>query len=615
MFRKNQRHLQPALISNVNDLPVKLRQRLETSWAGTFRQQFCSRLKEEAFAVLYSAVDSRPNVPVNVLVSLDTLKGGFGWSDEELYDKFCYDLQVRYAVGYDNLGDGQFELRTLYNFRRRVSEYNQAHSTNLLQVAFVDITDQQITAFKVHTGQQRMDSTQIASNMLDMSRLQLLVEAVQPLTAAAYSRRAGPNTPHYWRLTWPAVRGTTSTESKADAATDAHLLAVGQVLYRLLTELAQPYGQEPVYQVLQRLFADNFRLAAEGVQPKANAEIGAGCLQSLDDQEASYRRKDDQDYKGYVANLSETCDPANPLQLITHVQVAPNNVDDAVRLCEAVPELKARMPLDTLYADGGYGSSEADEVLLHHRVTLTQSGLRGKAPAADRLSLADHAIEQDETGRPVRLTCAGGQRVPVVSGRSTGFVAYFDPEQCAACPFHTTSQCRAYPGKRDHRFRLLFTQQEVFWAQRRRRCRSLLRDGPNPRAAVEATVRSVKHPFPAGQVPVRGRFRVLGLLIASAAMTNIRRLQRYRAAQAGTPGREPGWRSQRLSDWAWVSGRPARLSTLAASRSGYLAFRQHASVVNVHLFSRESRMNTDSAYSVLSVSIRVNRTCGGCRCP
>lgn len=570
MFRKNQRHLQPALISNVNDLPGKLRERLEASWAGTFRREFFSRLQEEVFAVLYSDKDSRPNTPVNVLVSLETLKGGFGWSDEDLYDKFCYDLQVRYAVGYDNLGDGQFELRTLYNFRQRVSAYNQGHGTNLLKAAFVDITDQQITAFKVHTGQQRMDSTQIASNMLDMSRLQLLVEAVRRfhrlLNVAEQAR--------YAEVLAPYLTGSSGHyvyRIKGRAATDAQLQAVGQVLYRLLNELAQPYGQEPVYQVVQRLFADNFRLAAEEVQPKANAEIGSGCLQSLDDQEASYRRKDDQDYKGYVANLSETCDPANPVQLITNVQVAPNNVDDAVLLCEALPEIKARMALDTLYTDGGYGSPAADEVLVAQRVTLTQSGLRGKAPAADKLSLADHAIELDETGHPLRLTCVGGQTVPVVSGRSTGFGAYFDPALCAACPFHTTGQCRAYPGKRDPRFRLLFTQQEVFWAQRRRRCRSLRRDGANPRAAVESTVRSVKHPFPAGQVPVRGRFRVLGLLIASAAMTNIRRLQRYRAAQAGTAGRKPGWRSQHLSGLAWDSGLPTRLSTWAAARFRLLA--------------------------------------------
>ena len=149
MFRSNKRHLQPALISSVNELPEKQRRRLEASWAGTFRGQFFSRLKEEAFAVLYADVPSRPNVPVNVLVSLDTLKAGYGWSDEELYDHFLYDLQVRYAVGYESLAEGDFELRTLYNFRRRLSQYNLEHGVNLLQTAFADITDQQITALAV----------------------------------------------------------------------------------------------------------------------------------------------------------------------------------------------------------------------------------------------------------------------------------------------------------------------------------------------------------------------------------------------------------------------------------------------------------------------------------
>ena len=54
MFRSNQRHLQPALISNVNELPEKRRRRLEESWAGTFRREFFSRLKEDAFGVLFS---------------------------------------------------------------------------------------------------------------------------------------------------------------------------------------------------------------------------------------------------------------------------------------------------------------------------------------------------------------------------------------------------------------------------------------------------------------------------------------------------------------------------------------------------------------------------------
>jgi len=78
MFRKNSRHLQPVLISNVNDLPEKHRKRLESSWAGVFyRETFC-RLDERPFEVLYADFPSRPNIPVNVLVGLESLKADFG---------------------------------------------------------------------------------------------------------------------------------------------------------------------------------------------------------------------------------------------------------------------------------------------------------------------------------------------------------------------------------------------------------------------------------------------------------------------------------------------------------------------------------------------------------
>jgi len=93
-------------------------------------------MKEETFSVLYSDLPSRPNVPVNVLVGLEALKAGFGWSDAELYDHYCYDLQVRYALGYDRLGDGDFEIRSLYYFRQRLSQYNAKTGETRLELEF-----------------------------------------------------------------------------------------------------------------------------------------------------------------------------------------------------------------------------------------------------------------------------------------------------------------------------------------------------------------------------------------------------------------------------------------------------------------------------------------------
>lgn len=561
MFRKNKRHLQPPLISSVSQLAAKHRQRLDNSWAGEFYREFFSRLKEEPFAALYADVPSRPNIPVNVLVGLETLKAGFGWSDEELYDHFTYDLQVRYALGLHELGQGDFELRTLYNFRQRLSHFNQQHATNLLAQAFVDITDQQLLAFQVNTRQQRMDSTQVASNILDASRLQLLVEAVQRLWRVLHEADQA----RYQADFAPYVRhasGQYVYRVKGRPATIEHLQQIGQLLARLLTDLAPGYSQEPVYQICQRFLADNFNLVPTGLQPKANAEISAGCLQSLDDLEASYRLKAGQAYKGYVANVTETCDPDNPLQLITSLQVAPNTTQDSTLMVEAVPALKARMPLDTLHTDGAFPSPAGDEVLLAQQVTQIQTAVRGVPPDPQHFGLADYTFALDAAGVPEQITCPAGQTGRIRWGREgSALVADFDPAVCQTCVFHQTGRCRAKPGRRDVCFHLDFYLDEVRTAQRRQTCQAQKLTGNNLRVAIEATMRLIKHPFPAGKLPVRGLFRVTCLLLGVASMTNVRSLHRYRHAQPAKRGRST------IPEPENTTGQPSALSFwLAAGR-------------------------------------------------
>ncbi len=52
MFKKNKKHLQPALISSASELPKKQLELLKGSWASTFYHEFFSRIDEEIFAVL-----------------------------------------------------------------------------------------------------------------------------------------------------------------------------------------------------------------------------------------------------------------------------------------------------------------------------------------------------------------------------------------------------------------------------------------------------------------------------------------------------------------------------------------------------------------------------------
>lgn len=530
MFKKNTQHLQPALISAASELPEKQLKLLKGSWAHSFYHEFFCRIDEAIFADLYSSEPSRPNVPVNVLVGLEVLKAGFGWSDEELYENYCFNLQVRYALGYDRLGDGDFAIRTLYYFRERLSKHYLESGENLLEQAFEQVTDAQLRALQVRTGMQRMDSTQIASNIVDASRLQLLVEAIQRvhriLSAADQQRLAESFEPY--------IKGTAGHYTyrvKGKEAVREHLQQVGTAIYHWLAELQDGYADEPAYQVLERIFAENFNLVEQGVCPKENPELASSSLQSVDDLEATYRTKGNAHYKGYVANLTETCGPENDLQLITKVQVAPNNVDDSQLLANALPNLQERTDLDTLLTDGGFGGEASDTALDGQDVKLIQTAIRGPKPDSHQFHLADFEIHVDPQGAPSDIICPYGQKVPITPGRTTGLQARFDPETCAACPFHQEGRCRAQPQKRDRRYLLAFTPKQVRAAQRRKDFLQHQDHGQNLRASVEATVRSVKHPFRAGKLPVRGQFRVTCLVIASAIHVNVRRICRFRADQ------------------------------------------------------------------------------------
>lgn len=526
MFKKNTKHLQPAIISAASELPEKQLKRLKASWAGIFYREFFCRINEESFAILYSSEPSRPNVPVNVLAGLEALKAGHGWSDEELYENYCYNLQVRFALGYDRLGDGDFEIRTLYYFRERLSTYYIETGINLLEQAFEEITDAQIAKLKVRTGIQRMDSTQIASNIVNASRLRLLVEAIQRvhhiLKEEDQERLAESFAPYI-----KETSGHYTYRVKGQEATRKHLERIGAVIHTLLVELKETYAGEKACQVLERIFAENFNLIEDSVCPKENQELSSGSLQSVDDLEASYRTKGKNHYKGYVANITETCDPENEIQLITKIQVAPNNTDDSQLLAEALPNLQDRTDLDTLIADGGYGGETSDTALKDQPIKLIQTAIRGPKPDPHKFYLSDFDIQLDQQDAPTHITCPYGQNAVITPARTTGLQARFDPEICAACPFHRDNRCQAKPQKRDQRYLLSFTLKQTRAAQRRKDFLRHKHNGQNLRAAVEATVRSVKHPFPAGKLPVRGQFRITCMMIASAIHVNVRRIWRY----------------------------------------------------------------------------------------
>jgi len=527
MFKENNQHLQHPLFSTIGSLPDKQRKRLKESWAGTFYDDIFIRIEEQDFEVLYSDEPSRPNIPVNVLIGLEILKAGYGWTDEEMYEGFCYNLQVRYALGYHNVEEGHFELRTTNNFRNRLTTHMRETGENLFEACFEKMTDEQMKAYALKSGTQRTDSKQIASNIRRMTRLQLLIEVLQ----RAYRMLQASDKLAYHEQFEPYIQensGRYLYRLKGEKH-QSHIEQVGMVMQKLVLELADTYQEDAAFMTLQRVFNEHFIVEETVLRPKKEGELTADSLQSPDDLEATFRRKRNESHVGYVTNMTETADPDNSFQLITKVQTESNTTDDAQMLAEALPDLVERTDLDTMYTDGGYNSAEVDVICHDEGVELVQTAIRGGKPSSELVNLADFTFTLDKNEEPVTLICPNEKVGVVKAGRKADrYTATFKRSDCADCPLLPNCSMRIL--KRGGGRRLYFATADIYLARRRQRMMLEKKSGRNLRAAVEATVREISCRLGHGRLRVRGKFRVSMTMIASAAMANARRIWRYQQA-------------------------------------------------------------------------------------
>ncbi len=519
----------------VDYLPETARKKLESSWAAVFYDEFFRRLDEQVFSVLYSENKSRPNTAVNILVGFETLKSGFGWSDEELYNHFLFDLQIRYALGLQDFDEGYFDLRTLYYFRAALVEYEREHGINLIQQATEHISDEQIRRFEVKTGLQRMDSTQLQSNIRKMSRLQLLVEIVHRLyrmlseeDQSRYESMFGPyvaeDSLHYcYRVSRDEVEG--------------RLQQLGSDLAEMLDALEGEYAEEQAFENARRVFEEQFRFEDDGVVVKTGKELSGSTLQSPDDPEATYRKKSGESARGYVANISETCDPKNELQLVTGVSVQPNATDDQKLLADDLAGLSERTEIEEVIIDAGYAGETAAEALEAHQVRQKTSAIKGRKKESETIGLEEFEITRDEDRTITAIECPQGHSAEARTGRTAGrYSAGFDGSECEQCPLR--DRCPAKRLKKRNVYVYRFSDSNVRVAQQRRQLAESGAEAVNQRASVESTVRSIIHPFGGHlfKMPVRGKSRVTTMVVLGGAMVNIRRITRYLFPKEQTKG-------------------------------------------------------------------------------
>ena len=524
MYQKNDSHKLPTFFSLKNFLTQNLWEELSKSWAGTFYEEVFCRIEEKIFAPLYSKKYSRPNAPINVLVALEILKSGFGWSDEELYEQAKYNLQVRLALGLHNLQEEIFTLRTIYNFRRRVREYAEETGINLMQKVFEQITDAQLEELALETGWQRMDSTQVLSNLARMTRLELMVAVLQ-----AVHKKLGKSNQERYEERWETYlegRPHQVCFKIPTGETKDHLLTIGHELDRLERELAEREPESEALSLIQRVLEEQYTREAEGtLQLRPGKEMGADSLQSPHDLEATYRVKGGTKFRGgYVVNVSETADEDNPVQLITDVQVEPNQTDDAELMEQSLNDQAEReIKVEKVTTDGGYTGPKGEEACQKYNVELRATRMRGGYSSPHQWGWEEYAWEVDEEGRPTGITCPQGCQGIVFPAPTKGrFIIRFEEKYCAECPYYK-GKCRIKEKARVGP--TLYVNKRLVEVARQRQ--QLHPEDTPIRVVVESTVRSVKRAFPGSKLPVRGLIRSRMMLYLAPLMVNVRRLHTY----------------------------------------------------------------------------------------
>lgn len=527
MFRANETHRQQDIFGLETQLSPDLRKRLHGSKEYAFYKEVFCRIPEELFAELYDEEPaSRPNAPINVLVGAMILQHLRDWTFEELLDRVAFDLKVRAALGLWSLAEEPFCRATLFNFQKRLREHMGRTGQDKFQVVFDRLSQEDLERFGLKSEVQRCDSTQLGSNIRQYTRIELLVEVVLRMWRVLTEADQGLHEERFAAY----VKAKTSGQflyrlRRSDI--DATLGQLGGLYAWMVEALEAGYGSTEIYRIVARVFAEHFTRVEEKIAVRAAEEMGSDSLQSPDDPEATYRKKDEEAYHGFVLHATETADPENQLQLITDVAVAPNNREDSRILHERLPSMHEKTPgLCELHTDAGYGSKDNDLRQADLGIQAVQTAIRG------RVAQAPMWIDRDEAGL-LHVHCAAGQWVPG-SLAAKHYKAEFAAASCAGCPFAALcpAQRRAHGGRTFY-----FTEADVLKQARHRRIETLPEERRTLRANVEATMKEFKAPCRNGKLRTRGLCAASQYAFLRAIAINFGRVYRHLQPPSSRPRR------------------------------------------------------------------------------
>ncbi|RKN59696.1 IS1182 family transposase [Streptomyces klenkii] len=482
--------------------------------------------------------DGRPGLSPAQLATVSVLQFLLGLSDRQAAEAVRCRIDFKYCLALD-LDDPGFHHSVLADFRERLLDDGRAD--RLLDLALARLKDAGLVRERTT---QRTDSTHVLAAVRDLTRLELVTEAVRAALEEA-ARTVGHLLTDLVDEDWGRRYGRPVRLGKNPSRPKTRILAAGEDACRLLERLHRPGPQAQALRqiVVQNYYRDpagrlRWRTDEDGGLPPSSAAI----VSPYDTTARYVRHGHIIRWKGFAAHLTETCGP-DSVNVITDVATTSAATSDA-RVLPGLHNRLARrglLPAEHL-VDGGYTSLvHLERAAREHQVTV--SGPLTANPTRQHrrnegFDRDDFHIDFDRR----QVTCPNGQvsagwQGPYPTSQFAGaplIVARFNKSQCQPCP--DRPRCTSAPARnvgfpprelRDLQVRVRAEQQTPGW-----KARYAVRSG------VEGTVNEFAHGHGMRHCRYRGQPKAHLQHVLTAIAVNIERLS-SRPATGKAPSPRP----------------------------------------------------------------------------
>ena len=495
-------------------LTEKTRARLLDGWPGVFRHVILELLPADALGTHYSPDMGRPTKELYSMAGLIFMMEFFDWTKAEALDAYSFRMDVHYALNMEPVTH-DISIRTL---ERYIVWFEK---DDLAKKIMHDVTIQLAELLEINLDKQRLDSTHIFSDMASFGRTRLMGVAIKRFLTQVL--RADPNDyealPESLRQRYrPSVHQMFGDTGKDKQSRRLLRQQVAEDMHFLIGHFADtaPLNNGTCYKAVERIFYEQCEVHEDKVTVKD--KVGSRVMQNPSDEDATY---DGHKGPGYQAQISETCDPDNEVQLATAVlpQTAAEPDSEAVEPVLDILEDSNLVPKELL-VDTGYASDANVQKAESRGVELVGPVPGSGGPASeDELTIDDFNI--DESTEQVVCCPAGHEPVSSEHDPQKGKTRTVMPDSaCGSCEYY--DQCPATKKRDGYQFDHTAKQRRTA-ARRREESTDVFQDRYKTRGGIEGTNSGLKRRTGLGQLRVRGGPRVFHAIYLKVAGWNILR--------------------------------------------------------------------------------------------